>query len=242
MPTLIPSSTPLPDGPRHETAPALHPLSAEMDRAATRPSAGKPGRGKAQRNVEPRHTASSALNAEERQELGMVAKQAWEACGAKAAGIPADEWRHEQVAIATQGKAARVSDLRRGMFRDVLAHFLLIKGDTARAFRTAQRSGQDMADRDLALHKLREACEEGGMAYPDYPAAICDRQFKSTLDELETGRIWFLFYTCTRRARAKKEKASEIDSQGGMPESAVVTLENGSEPGNPLGGAGGNPL
>jgi hypothetical protein len=204
-----------------------------MDRAATRPSAGKPGRGKAQRNVEPRHTASSALNAEERQELGMVAKQAWEACGAKAAGIPADEWRHEQVAIATQGKAARVSDLRRGMFRDVLAHFLLIKGDTARAFRTAQRSGQDMADRDLALHKLREACEEGGLAYPDYPAAICDRQFKCTLDELETGRIWFLFYTCTRRARAKNKNASEIDSETGGRNPRWSPSKTAPSPGTP---------
>lgn len=238
MATLIPSSTPLPDGPRPETAPAPH-LPAAGDRATSRTAAGKR---EPREKVRPRYRADAALDAAERQELGMVAKQAWEACGAKAAHIPADEWRHDQVAIATQGKATRVSDLRRGQFRDVLAHFLTIKGDVARAFRVAERSGQDMADRDLAVHKLREVCEAGGLDYPEYPESICRRQFKIGLDEVETGRIWFLFYTCNTRARRKNEKASEIASEGPTPKTAVVTLENGSDAENPTGGLGENAL
>lgn len=234
MPTLIPASTPLPDGPRPAeaalgaTAPLPHaPVAAPVSASRAGRPAPAQSRGQGKARIGKAHVAKGAITAAERQELGMVAKQAWEACGAKAAGIDANEWRHEQVAIATQGKAARVGEVTRGQFRDVLAHFLLIKGDTARAFRTAQRAGQDMADRDLALFKIREACESAGLDYPAYPDSICRRQFKVPLDSpedlLETGRLWFLFYTVTRRAREKNKKASLVDSEGGIEKTAVVT-------------------
>ncbi len=248
MTTLIPADTPLPP----EGAPETPALPQELAReAAPATGTGSPRRAGAAKSaagggVAPRHRAGGPLSTKERRELGMVAKQAWEKCGAKAAGIPADEWRYEQVAIATGGKAGRVGEVGRGQFRDVLAHFLMIKGDVERAFRTAQRAGQDMADRELALYKLREVCEAAKYAYPEYPDEICRAEFRVPLDSpeerLPTGRIWFLFYTCTRNARAREKRASEIDSEGGVGKSAPTTLENPADAPEAPGGPGGEPF
>lgn len=237
MATLIPSDTPLP--PASPTSPA----PSARDEAALVPATGSPrgtGAAKAAEGdaVAPRHQATGLISKTERQHLGRLGRQAWDKCGAKGAGIDCDEWRHEQVAIASEGRATCLHDLRRGDYRDVLKHFLVIAGDSARAFRVAQRSGQGAADRDLALYKLREACERGELAFPDYPEAICRRQFRCGLDDLETGKLWFLFYTCTARADAKLKKASLVNSEGGISKTAVVTLEDAPDACNPVGEVG----
>lgn len=240
MPTYIPS-LPIPEGPESRVQRVPDSLAAAAVVSVDNPvSARQAGAATGDRadEVAPRYQATGLITASERQHLGRLARDAWEKCGAKGAGIGCDEWRHEQVAIATEEKATRLSDLRRGQYKDVLRHFLELAGDSARAFRVAQRSGQGAADRDLAMAKLRDVCESGGLAFPDYPDSICRRQFKCALESLETGKVWFLFYTCTRRARAKNQKGPEIAPETPISNPAVVTLADGCEAGNPVGGPG----
>lgn len=230
MTTIIPTDLPLPEGPEPRAmAPAASPIP---DRRALSADGG--GRSA----VEPRHRATGPIGAKERQHLARLAREAWDKCGARAAGVPCDEWRHDQVQDATGGRADGLTSLARGQYREVLAHFLSIAGHGGRAMRQATRSGQGAADRELAIAKLRDVCEGGGLAWPAYPESICRRQFRCGLDELETGKIWFLFYTCTSRARAKSKKRPEIDSEGGIGKSAVSTLESPGDAQDPTGEGG----
>lgn len=233
MATIIPNAPRPDDGdaPRHSP-----PTLPAPPRATEGPS---PGAGTtAPDEVEPRHRATGGVSAKERQHLARVARQAWEKCGAKGAGVAFDAWRHDQVADATDGKASGITSIRRGDYRTVMAHFLSIAGHGGRAMRTAARSGQGQADRDLALAKLRDVCESGGLAYPEYPESICRRQFRCGLDDLETGKVWFLFYTCTSRARAKQKKAPESAPETPSPDSAPVTPPAASDAQDPTGGDG----
>lgn len=234
MSTLIPGDLPLPSGAAPSARAEAAPVSVSVGTSRRTGAANRAGG----ETVEPRYQAKGLITSDERQHLGRLARQAWEKCGAKGAGIPCDEWRHEQVEIATEEKAKSLHEVRRGQYRDVLKHFLELAGDSARAFRVAQRSGQGAADRDLALAKLKEACESGELAYPDYPEAICRKQFKCGLDDLETGKVWFLFYTCQTRARAKNKKASEIASKGPMSAAAPITLPDACDAQEAVGGPG----
>lgn len=237
MATLIPTDIPFPDAPHRRAEGPDCPIENKPSDTYRR-SQGRAAVSEASGEVAPRHRATGLIDAKERQHLGRLGREAWVKCGAKGAGIDCDEWRHEQVAEASDGKATCLHDLKRGQYKDVLRHFLQIAGHSARAFRVAQKSGQGHADRDLAMEKLKEACESGDLAFPEYPESICRRQFKVGLDELETGKVWFLFYTCTNRARTKNKKASEIASEGVSDESAVPTLETGCDAENPTGGPG----
>lgn len=232
MPTFTPPGTPLPG--RDDlaaTRPALtdRPVSAGRSDKTSSPSPG---------GVAPRYQATGPLTAPERQRLAHVARVAFDRCGAGKAGIGFDEWRHEQVEIATDGKATGITSLTRGRYRDVQAHFLAIAGDAVKAFQAGQRAGQSHADRDLAFRKLREACESGELDYPSYPEAICRKQFRCALDELETGRLWFLFYTCTRRARAKNKKAAQSASKAGFSADHPETGDSACDALDPIGGPG----
>jgi hypothetical protein len=233
MPTLTPPGTPLPG--RDDlaaTRPALTDRAARSARSDKTSESASPG------GVAPRHRATGLLTAPERQRLAHVARVAFDRCGAGKAGISFDEWRHEQVEIATDGRATGITSLTRGQYREVQAHFLAIAGDAVKAFRSGQRAGQSHADRDLAFRKLREACESGELDYPSYPEAICRKQFRCDLDALETGKVWFLFYTCTRRARAKIKKASQSDSKAGISTALPKTGDSASDAQNPPGGPG----
>lgn len=192
MPTYIPGA------PRDDAAPPTGPALA--------PPA-LPGR----RSVTPATVTAETPLAEasrkpagraEIQRLAVFARAAWEDCGAQAAGVPFDDWRHDQVSLATGGAATGLRDLRRGDWRKVAAHFLTLSGKFRPAFRVAKRVGQE--DRDEALYKLREACDEAGVMYPDYPAAICRTACKCELDAATAKQLWRLFYTVRNRRHIKR--------------------------------------
>lgn len=158
--TIIPSDTPLPADPAASDTPPPRPSRPAT--AANTPPA----------KVTPRHRATGLIGSTERQTLARLARAGWVRCGAQEAGIEFGEWRHDQVAAATEGEASGLTAVRRGQYREVEAHFAEIAGDSARAFRAAGRSGQGAADRELAVAKLRAVCETGGLAYPP----LCGRR------------------------------------------------------------------
>jgi hypothetical protein len=234
--TIIPADTPLPADPSSPSASPRDSVPTKVARTRGATGAVEPAD-----KVEPRYRATDLLSSTERQTLARLARAGWVRCGAQEAGVDFGEWRHDQVAEATDGETSGLTSLRRGQYRDVEMHFAEIAGDSARAFRAAGRSGQGQADRDLALAKLRQACTVGDLAYPEYPEAICRNQFKCSLDQLETGKVWFLFYTCTRAARRKNEKAAEIAAQSASAQMAVPTLDERCGAENPTGEPGETP-
>jgi hypothetical protein len=238
MKTLIPASPDFPARQAEPTCPASKPVAPPRHPEGREPGATAALAEDYVGEVAPRYRATGGISPKERQHLARLARQAWEKCGARGAGIDFDEWRHEQVAEATDGKASGLTELRRGQYRDALRHFLALAGESARAFRVATRGGQRAADRDLALAKLREACEAGGLAYPEYPESICRRQFGVELERLETGKVWFLFYTCTQRGRAKAKHRAENAPDAPDAATAIDTLPERCDAGNPVGGPG----
>ena len=192
MPTYIPG------GPRDSgsppTGPALAPPALPGRRSVT------PAAATTETSL-PLASAKPAGRAEI-QRLAIFARAAWEDCGARAAGVPFDDWRHDQVRMATEGRATGLRDLRRGDWRVVAAHFLSLSGKVRPAFRTAKRAGRE--DRDEAAHKLREACDEARVMWPDYPAAICRQQYKCGLDEATAKQLWRLYYTVRNRRHVKR--------------------------------------
>ena len=191
MPTYIPGA---PRDPHTApVAPALAPPALPGRRTAIPALAGE----------KPLTTASlKPTGRREIQRLASLAREAWEACGAKAAGIDCDTWRHDQVRLATGGTATGLRDLRRGDWRKVAALFLDLAGKSSSAFRVAKRVGHE--DRDEALHKLREACAEAGVRYPDYPEAICRSQNKCALEIASAKQLRRLYYTVRNRRHVKR--------------------------------------
>jgi len=146
-----------------------------------------------------------SLTVKERQFLGRLGRNAWEHCGAKDAGIDCDEWRHEQINLATNGQADGVREMGLWQVRDVKAHFLSILGQGGAALDAAATSGKEQGELEQEIWLLRKACEERKLSYPEYPETICrDQNNGRGLDQVDTAAIQRLTFTVRSRRKVKR--------------------------------------
>lgn len=145
--------------------------------------------------------AGGPLTNGQKARICILAREAWEAeCR------PGDfgDWRHEQ-----QARACGHGSLLACAQADYLlltAHFKNLLGRSGAAFRDLMRHGTE--GKRLAVHKLRAACDQYGFAYPDYPAAICRRQYRCSIEDASERQAWNLFITVRSRGQARGRRAA----------------------------------
>ncbi|MDD3885376.1 MAG: hypothetical protein PHI35_00710 [Victivallaceae bacterium] len=143
------------------------------------------------------------LTREQKARLMILAREAFEKHCAEtgerftAAGL--ETWRR-----AEQVKACGKASLRASSQMDFLplkAHFLNLLGDSGNALNLLLHQQTEPARQ--ARFKLEEACEERGLAM-SYPAAICKRQYRCSLDEANAKQLWHLVFTVRNRRKSAK--------------------------------------
>jgi hypothetical protein len=155
------------------------------------------------------------LNNKEKAQVCMLARKAWERWAR-------DEWTadiipglDDDVSEAAMFRAWRTREqvnacgqhsLTTCLVSDypaLMAHFCRLAGDDKGEAYWTGRLVED--PRNIALFKLRQNCEERGLRYPDYPAAICRRQYKCDLGGATTKQIWRLVYTVRNRRKPARK-------------------------------------
>ena len=135
------------------------------------------------------------LTRKQKRDLSMLARKA-----AEKRGLPKwefDTYRHD---VAKHVCGLRISEARQSHFNDLLAAFQYAAGDDVAAFRTHLRAVDNK--RRVAMFKLTEALNSRGLDIA-YAGQICRTQFKVTLEEATAKQLWCLFYTVTKRRKAK---------------------------------------
>lgn len=193
-------------------------------------------------------TRDQAISPNELKELGIASAQAWKAFAAelaaegdsvkefaRRAGVTQtamqDDWRHRQVKLATRGRAARLSALRRADFREVKAHFLQLAGLSEQAFALLLRTGPapdgspvengEQADQAVARAFKNIVRHFGTQGSPD-PEGRARGFFQSIVRPKERKyacgwrgwspkQKWDLYYTLKNRLQAIKEKDGVVE-------------------------------
>jgi hypothetical protein len=150
--------------------------------------------------------AEVLLSAKERSCLAYLAKLAHAHLGEKVRSESADEWRHRIVSEETDGRANGLTEATNADFLNIRSRIFSEMGEGGKALQDAGRA--DDADRELALYKLMAACQETGVNFPAYPAAIAKTQFRCGLSSCSVKQLWNLFYTVRNRrnTKARREK------------------------------------
>lgn len=116
-----------------------------------------------------------------------------------------DAWRRREVSAATGGKFRSFRELGNDDFIRVRAHFIRFY-DAAAAARVAARIAQD--ERRRLLWRIEKVCAaSGSMAFPAYPATLCDLQYGVRLADADAKTLRCILITVTSRARARDKKA-----------------------------------
>lgn len=151
--------------------------------------------------------ADAPLSREQKARLCLLAREAFdrlEESGLIPEGERFEGWRRAEQARAMGCEEFSLTGATQRDFRALRAHFGALKGDMRRAFRDALGAEPETADRELVVHKLREACAECGVLWPNYPESICRTQFRRPLAEATPKQLWSLFFTVRNRRKAKK--------------------------------------
>lgn len=128
--------------------------------------------------------------------LVILAKQAWTSLRQVRDDVPDFEtWRQAE---AVKACGHRISFALVKHFSALKRHFANIAGDSGKAFNSAMREGTE--DKRIAMAKLAEACQERGLEM-SYPAAICRRQFKRSLEDASAKQTWCLVFTVRNRRK-----------------------------------------
>ncbi|MFW6217429.1 MAG: hypothetical protein ACOC4K_00390 [Verrucomicrobiota bacterium] len=106
-------------------------------------------------------------------------------------------WRHDQIEKVCGVRSYKL--VTQDQYRLLLMHLQNLGGNAAAAAHSLRKSAGE--GRRRALWLLRRNCEERGLAYPEYPEAICRRQYRCALDDAGEGQLMRLVYTV--RARRK---------------------------------------
>lgn len=142
--------------------------------------------------------AQRPLSRKQKARLCILARQAAEQLGAPQTGPAHHQWRHDQ-AIAACGH--RISAARQAHWADLHAWFVDRAGRADAAFTTLMRA--DDNPRRIAMHKLREALTQRGLAEA-YAAAICQRQNKCPLHDASAPQLWRLLFTVRNRRKPQR--------------------------------------
>ena len=89
-------------------------------------------------------------------------------------------------------------------FPKLMSHFARLAGDDKLERYWTGKLVED--GRGRVLYILKQNCDLNGLAYPDYPGAICRRQYKCGLGAATEKQLWGLVYTVRNRGQAKKNK------------------------------------
>lgn len=134
---------------------------------------------------------SSPLSRFQKMLLAKTARRAWAACGSPPPGEA--EWRREQ---SLKAAGVRISTARQSDYTSLRAHFLDLARQYDKAFRALVESPKNKAR--IAHYHLKKSCAERGLPL-NYPASICHRQFKCSLDEATAKQLWCLVFTIRNR-------------------------------------------
>lgn len=143
----------------------------------------------ARRNDYPR--AGGPLDNGQKASLCILAKSAYEL---QFTDMDFNIWRRLE-----QAKACGKSSLTECTQSDYLllrGHFERLAGNEGEALRTENKHATQ--DKALAMFKLKEACNEGGVQL-EYAAAICRNQNKCGLEQATYKQLWRLIFTIRNR-------------------------------------------
>lgn len=156
---------------------------------------------------------SAKLSHRQKWILSDLARQAWQKAGPELDGISEEDFRHQEVARACGKLGLRCCD--QNDYKLVESHFHDLLGHHAQAFNAQLRAATET--KRVALHKIREACQEFGfqMAYAE---AICRNQNHGrSLDDVDERARWRIFYTVRNRGLARKRKSPPVPKPNQAP-------------------------
>jgi hypothetical protein len=114
-----------------------------------------------------------------------------------------EAWRR-----AEQFRAVGVASLREATseqhYLRLRAHFENHLGNSGRAVKTLLRHEDEPKVRALKL--IEHSCVQRGLPFPNYPAAICRRQYKCALGDATEKQLWSINFTVRNRRTAQGEK------------------------------------
>lgn len=158
------------------------------------------------------------LSNEQKANIAILAKTAWDAWDGRAAWsekhrdqvndpLLSDAKCFEAWRRAEQFRAVGVASLRdatsEAHYLKLRAHFENLIGSSGRALKTLLRHEEEPKQRALKL--IEQSCAERGLDFPNYPAAICRRQFRCALADATEKQLWNIHYTVRNRRTAKGE-------------------------------------
>jgi hypothetical protein len=144
---------------------------------------------------------SAPLSNKQKADVAQIARRAFDhqiELGNLSEIVVFEDWRHsEQVkAVGKESLTSCVQD----DFPVLMAHFCTLAGETGDALYWLNRAQTN--PRRCALLKLEEACQEAGVAYPDYPAAIFRARHQS-LEDAPVNKLWAMVFTVRNRRNSK---------------------------------------
>jgi len=158
--------------------------------------------------------ALAPIGAEEKRELAILSRKAWEKLGrpglqeCSTAGEAFDRWRHQQAMLCVERPGLR--QCRHEDFGFIKAHMLRILGATRQAEQSDLRAANE--PRRQALAKLRAECRAAlHIANPvAYVTAISKAKFKTVLIEsdLSANQLWQLVFSL-RAAESRRRQAGQ---------------------------------
>jgi hypothetical protein len=156
------------------------------------------------RSPAPYPGTSAPLSRRQKWQLSNLAEEAWLHLGRRdqLAGESLEDFRH-RVAVEACGK--RISAAGNGDYKAIQARFLVIFGESARAFDSAMKSeteGLRIAHQKLSTELLAQGLQ------PGYAETIARAVFKRPLASLHTKEVWKVFYTIRNRGNAKHGKGN----------------------------------
>lgn len=172
----------------------LKPAAASARRAVTPPSVPQP----------PEPGTSAPLSRCQKWRLSDLAEDAWLHLGQRdqLGGECLEDFRR-RIAVEVCGR--RISAASNGDYKALEARFLVIRGESGRAFQSALKSETEGIR--IAHHKLSIELRAQGLQ-PGYAETIARAIFKRGLADLHTKEVWKVFYTIRNRGNAKHGKGN----------------------------------
>jgi hypothetical protein len=169
-------------------------------------------------------SVNKPLDRGQKSALVILAKQAWERVRLVNDDVgDFESWRQQE---SLKAAGVRISDALVKHFSILKRHFADLAGQAGKAFNSAMREGTE--DKRIARHKLEEACEERGLQL-SYPAAICRRQFKRSLDDASAKQLWCLVFTVRNRRKPGEDVPQAKAPKGGQGRNYTVKRGAGAK-------------
>lgn len=122
-------------------------------------------------------------------------------------------WRKREIRKALAFKYRCPPDsfsmLEQDDFNDVIEHFRLLAGNAEGALHARFKSGGNDCRQILA--NIEKSCKERELLYPNYPEAICLRQYRCKLSAASLQQLRRILYT----VRSRRQKTTDAKFEKG---------------------------